>query len=152
MSDRSNKLATFIDGANLHATTNTLGFDIDYKRLLQEFRSRGTLVRAFYFTMLTEDQEFASIRPLIDWLDYNGYTVITKPAKEYVDAAGHRKLKGDIGVELAVQVMELAQYIDQLILFSWRWCFPFVGGSTAASRHPRKCSFHDGLSAPGGRR
>jgi uncharacterized LabA/DUF88 family protein len=118
MSDRSNKLATFIDGANLHATTNTLGFDIDYKRLLQEFRSRGTLVRAFYFTMLTEDQEFASIRPLIDWLDYNGYTVITKPAKEYVDAAGHRKLKGDIGVELAVQVMELAQYIDQLILFS----------------------------------
>ena len=118
MSDRSSKLATFIDGINLHATTKSLGFDIDYKRLLQEFRSCGTLVRAFYFTMLTEDQEFVSIRPLIDWLDYNGYTVITKMTKEFVDPAGHRKLKGDIGVELAVQAMELAQYIDQLILFS----------------------------------
>jgi uncharacterized LabA/DUF88 family protein len=149
LSDRSNKLATFIDGANLHATTKTLGFDIDYKRLLQEFRSRGTLVRAFYFTMLTEDQEFASIRPLIDWLDYNGYTVITKPAKEYVDAAGHRKLKGDIGVELAVQAMELDQYIDQLILFSGDGAFRSL---VAALRRPRKCSFHDGLSVPGGSR
>ena len=92
MSDRSNKLATFIDGANLHATTKTLGFDIDYKRLLQEFRSRGTLVRAFYFTMLTEDQEFASIRPLIDWLDYNGYALVTKQAKAYTDSQGRHSV------------------------------------------------------------
>ena len=118
MFDLSSKLALFIDGANLHATTKTLGFDIDYKRLLQEFRSRGTLVRAFYFTMLTDDQEFSAIRPLIDWLDYNGYTVITKTTKEFADPAGRRKLKGDMDVELAVQAIELAQYINQLVLFS----------------------------------
>ena len=118
MFDLSSKLVLFIDGANLHATTKTLGFDIDYKRLLQEFRSRGTLVRAFYFTMLTDDQEFSAIRPLIDWLDYNGYTVVTKMTKEFADPTGRRKLKGDMDVELAVQAMELAQYINQLVLFS----------------------------------
>ena len=96
-SDRSSKLAILIDGANLHATTKALGFDIDYKRLLQEFRSRD--LGAFYVTMLTEDQEFSSIRPLIDWLDSNGYTVITKTIKEFVDPVGRRKLKGDMNVD-----------------------------------------------------
>ena len=91
ISDRSTKLAILIDGANLHATTKALGFDIDYKRLLQEFRSQD--LGAFYVTMLTEDQEFSSIRPLIDWLDYNGYTVITKTIKEFVDPVGRRKFE-----------------------------------------------------------
>ena len=90
-----NKIALFIDGANLYATAKTLGFDIDYKRLLKEFQSRGTLVRAFYYTAIIEDQEYSSIRPLIDWLDYNGYTVITKTIKEFINPVGRRKLKGD---------------------------------------------------------
>src|SRR5207253_1475970 len=88
MSPASNKIALFIDGANLYATAKTLGFDIDYKRLLKEFQSRGTLVRAFYYTAIIEDQEYSSIRPLIDWLDYNGYTVVTKATKEFIDASG----------------------------------------------------------------
>ena len=105
----SSRIALFIDGPNLHATARTLGFDIDYKRLLQEFRSQD--LGAFYVTMLTEDQEFSSIRPLIDWLDSNGYTVITKTIKEFVDRLGRRKLKGDMNVELAIQALELAQYM-----------------------------------------
>jgi uncharacterized LabA/DUF88 family protein len=114
----SNKIAVFIDGANLYATAKTLGFDIDYKRLLKEFQSRGTLLRAFYYTAVIQDQEFTSIRPLIDWLDYNGYTVVTKPTKEFVDASGRRKLKGNMDIELAVDAMELAERIDQMVLFS----------------------------------
>src|SRR4026207_1314487 len=88
------RIALFIDGANLYATTKTLGFDIDYKRLLKEFQSRGTLVRAFYYTAIIEDQEYSSIRPLIDWLDYNGYTVVTKATKEFIDQTGRRNAKG----------------------------------------------------------
>src|ERR1700722_9885762 len=84
MSAEANKIALFIDGANLYATCKTLGFDIDYQRLLREFEGRGTLVRAFYYTAIIEDQEFSSIRPLIDWLDYNGYSVVTKAAKEFI--------------------------------------------------------------------
>ena len=80
------KIAVFIDGANLYATAKTLGFEIDYRRLLEEMQSRGTLVRAFYYTMIIEDQEYSAIRPLVDWLDYNGYTVVTKPAKEFMGA------------------------------------------------------------------
>jgi uncharacterized LabA/DUF88 family protein len=118
MTSSSNRIALFIDGANLYATAKTLGFDIDYKRLLKEFESRGTLLRAFYYTAIIEDQEFSSIRPLIDWLDYNGYTVVTKATKEFIDASGRRKVKGNMDIELAVDAMELAEHIDQIVLFS----------------------------------
>src|ERR1700685_25757 len=118
MKSSSDRIALLIDGANLYATAKTLGFEIDYKRLLKEFQSRGTLVRAFYYTAMIEDQEFSSIRPLIDWLDYNGYTVVTKAAKEFIDASGRRKVKGNMDVELAVDAMELAKHIDEMVLFS----------------------------------
>jgi uncharacterized LabA/DUF88 family protein len=112
------KIALFIDGANLHATAKALGFDIDYKRLLNEFQSRGQLLRAYYYTAIIEGQDYSSIRPLVDWLDYNGYTVVTKPTKEFVDAGGRRKVKGNMDVELAVDAMDIASQIDELVLFS----------------------------------
>jgi uncharacterized LabA/DUF88 family protein len=113
----SNRVGLFIDGANLHATARALGFDIDYRRLLTDFQKRGTLVRASYYTAIIEDQEY-SIRPLIDWLNYNGYTVVTKPTKEFIDASGRRKVKGSMAIELAVDAMELTERIDQMVLFS----------------------------------
>ena len=112
------RIALFIDGANLYASAKALTFDIDYKRLLAMFRSKGQLVRALYYTALAEDQEYSSIRPLIDWLDYNGYTMVTKPTKEFVDAAGRRKIKGNMDIELAVDAMELSEHLDHVVLFS----------------------------------
>ncbi len=118
MSLPTEKIALFIDGANLYATAKSLGFDVDYKRLLREFQSRGNLLRAFYYTAVIEDQEYSSIRPLIDWLDYNGYSVVTKATKEFVDQTGRRKVKGNMDIELAVDAMELANHIDHMVLFS----------------------------------
>ena len=112
------RIALFIDGANLYATAKALNFDIDYKRLLKEFQSKGRLVRAFYYTALVEDQEYSAIRPLIDWLDYNGYAVVTKPTKEFVDSTGRRKVKGNMDIELAVDAMEMAEHLDHIVLFS----------------------------------
>jgi uncharacterized LabA/DUF88 family protein len=114
----SSNIALFIDGANLYATAKSLGFDIDYRRLLKEFQGRGILLRAFYYTAIIEDQEYSSIRPLVDWLDYNGYTVVTKMTKEYIDANGRRRIKGSMDIELAVDAMQLAKHIDQMVLFS----------------------------------
>ena len=114
----SERIALFIDGANLYATAKALGFDIDYKRLLSLFRGEGRLVRALYYTALAEDQEYSSIRPLIDWLDYNGYTMVTKPTKEYTDASGRRKIKGNMDIELAVDAMQLSEHLDHVVLFS----------------------------------
>jgi uncharacterized LabA/DUF88 family protein len=114
----SARIALFIDGANLHATARALGFDVDYRRLLKEFQSRGALLRAFYYTTIVEDQEYTSTRPLIDWLGYNGYTVVTKPTKEFIDAGGRRKVKGSMNVELAVSAMEITDRLDQMFLFS----------------------------------
>src|SRR5690349_2807201 len=112
------RIAMFIDGANLYAAARALGFDIDYKRLLDLFASKGRLVRAFYYTALVEDQEYSPIRPLVDWLDYNGYTMVTKPTKEFTDASGRRKIKGNMDIELAIDVMEMAEHVDHILLFS----------------------------------
>ncbi|SLN77083.1 NYN domain protein [Oceanibacterium hippocampi] len=108
----------FIDGANLYAAARSLSFDIDYKKLLEEFASKGQLVRAFYYTALVEDQEYSPIRPLVDWLDYNGYTMVTKPTKEFTDSLGRRKIKGNMDIELAIDVMEMAEHLDHVVLFS----------------------------------
>lgn len=115
---QNERVALFIDGANLYATSKALGFDIDYKRLLALFRQKSHLVRALYYTALAEDQEYSSIRPLIDWLDYNGYTMVTKPTKEFTDATGRRKIKGNMDIELAVDAMRLADNLDHIVLFS----------------------------------
>ena len=114
----SEKLAVFIDGANLYAATKALDFDIDYKLLLEWFSEQSCLVRAFYYTALAEDQEYSPIRPLVDWLDYNGYTMITKPVKEFIDANGRKKVKNNIDIELALDMIELADHIDHVVLFS----------------------------------
>ncbi|CAD7044145.1 NYN domain-containing protein [Pseudorhizobium endolithicum] len=118
MFDPREKIALFIDGANLYAASKSLGFDIDYRKLLKAFQKRGYLLRAYYYTALIEDQEYSSIRPLIDWLDYNGYKVITKPAKEFTDSMGRRKIKGNMDIELAIDAMEQSETADHLVLFS----------------------------------
>ena len=112
------RVALFIDGSNLFAAAKMLGFDIDYKRLLDLFKEQGRLVRAFYYTALLEEQEYSPIRPLVDWLDYNGYTMVTKPAKEFTDAMGRRKIKGNMDIELAIDMIEMAEHLDHVFLFS----------------------------------
>jgi uncharacterized LabA/DUF88 family protein len=115
---KEDRLAIFIDGANLYGAARSLGFEIDYKKLLKWGASKGRLVRAFYYTALIEDQEYSPIRPLVDWLDYNGYTMVTKPTKEFTDASGRRKIKGNMDIELAVDVMEMAEHVNHILLFS----------------------------------
>ena len=112
------RVAIFVDGANLYATAKAIGFDIDYKRLLAFFAGRARLVRAIYYTALMDDAEYSPIRPLIDWLDYNGFMIVTKPAKEFTDGSGRRKIKGNMDIEIAVDMMQLAGSLDHIVLFS----------------------------------
>lgn len=115
--DPREKVVLFIDGANLYAASKSLGVEIDYRKLLSEFQNKAYLVRAYYYTTVLEDLEI-SIRPLIDWLDYNGFTVVTKQAKEYTDSTGRRKVKGNMGIDLTVDALDMASYYDHLVLFS----------------------------------
>lgn len=114
----TDKIALFIDGANLYSAAKGLNFDIDYKKLLDEFRKRGVLIRAYYYTALVEDQDYSPIRPLVDWLDYNGFAVVTKTAREFTDANGRKRFRGDMDIEIAVDMMEMAARADHLVLFS----------------------------------
>ena len=115
---KDERLALFIDGSNLYAATKTLGFDVDYRLLRGEFMRRGRMLRAFYYTALLENEEYSPLRPLVDWLHYNGYSMRTKPAREYTDPQGRRKVKGNMDVQLAVDAMELAPRMDHAVLFS----------------------------------
>ncbi len=112
------RMALFVDGSNLYSASKSLGFDIDYRRLLDLFISKGQLVRAFYYTALMENQDYSPIRPLVDWLDYNGFTMVTKPTKEFTDHQGRRKVKGNMDIELAVDVMEMAEHVQHVVIFS----------------------------------
>jgi uncharacterized LabA/DUF88 family protein len=112
------KIALFIDGANLYATAKALGFDIDYRRMLKEFQGRGYLIRAFYYTTLVENDEYSSIRPLVDWLDYNGYTVVTKAAREFTDVVGRRRIKGNMDIELTIDALNISSKVDQIYIMS----------------------------------
>jgi len=114
----TDRLALFIDGANLYSASKGLGFDIDYRKLLEEFRQRGVLIRAYYYTALVEDQEYSPIRPLVDWLDYNGFRLVTKSAREFTDSQGRKRWRGDMDVEIAVDMLEMAEHADHLVLFS----------------------------------
>ena len=115
---KDERLALFIDGASLNATTRSLDIDIDFRRLLAYFQRRARLVRALYYTALIEDSESSSLRPLIDWLQYNGYTTVTKPIKTFHDEGGQRRFKGSMGVELAIDALRLAPQLDHIILFT----------------------------------
>jgi len=112
------RIGLFIDGSNLYAAARALDIDIDYKNLLEIFSSSGRLIRAYYYTALMEDQDYLPIRPLVDWLDYNGYTMVTKPTKEFTDSTGRKKIKGNMDMELAIDVLEMAEHIDHVVLFS----------------------------------
>ena len=145
------RIALFIDGANLYSAAKALQFDIDYKRLLAFFRQKGQLVRALYYTALAEDQEYSSIRPLIDWLDYNGYTMVTKPTKEFTDSMGRRKLKGNMDIELTVDAMRLADSLDHIVLFSGDGDFS-AGRGAPAEGQARQRRLDAADSAADGRR
>ncbi|MFN3816757.1 NYN domain-containing protein [Brevundimonas sp.] len=114
----TDRIALFIDGANLYSAARSLNVDMDFKKLIEFFRSNGVLVRAYYYTAIVEGEEYSPIRPLVDWLDYNGFTMVTKPVKRYTDASGHTRTKGNMDVEIAVDMMTLAPAIDHAVLFS----------------------------------
>ena len=112
------RIGLFIDGANLHSTTRALKFDIDFSRLRSHFETQGRLIRANYYTALIEQDDYNPLQPLVDWLDYNGYSLVTKPAKEFTDDQGRKRIKGDMDIEIAIDMLEAADYLDHIILFT----------------------------------
>ncbi|WP_409018412.1 NYN domain-containing protein [Brevundimonas vesicularis] len=114
----TNRMALFIDGANLYSAARALNVDLDFKKMSDWFAQKGQLVRAYYYTAIIEGEEFSPVRPLVDWLDYNGFTVATKPVKRFTDAQGHSRIKGNMDIEIAVDMLQLAPRVDHMVLFS----------------------------------
>ena len=118
-SPHAEKTVLFIDGSNFYAAARSLGMDIDYARMRAYFAKDTHLIRAYYYTALPEDQEYSPLRPLIDWLDYNGYAVVSKLTREFTDPdTGKRRIKGNMDMEIALDMLKLAPQIEHAILFS----------------------------------
>ncbi len=116
---KTDRFAVFIDGSNLHATTKALGFEIDYSKLLDLLKNNGRLLRAYYYTALPDGSDHAPIRKLADWLDYNGYTMVTKHTREFIDPlTGNKRIKGNMDMELALDMMKIASHVEHVLLFS----------------------------------
>ena len=112
------RVCLFIDGANFYAASRNLGFDVDYRNLLGYFRARCNVIRAYYYSAVLDSEEYSPLKPLTDWLAYNGYTLVTKAAREFTDTSGRRRIKGNMDIELAIDMLELAPRMDHAVLFS----------------------------------
>jgi uncharacterized LabA/DUF88 family protein len=114
------RFAVFIDGSNFHASTKALNFDVDFEKLLRVLRESGHLVRAYYYTALPDNNtEYSPIKRIADWLDYNGYTVVSKPWRDFTNSeTGQRRIKGNMDMELALDMIKLANHVEHVVLFS----------------------------------
>ncbi|MFT8542797.1 NYN domain-containing protein, partial [Acetobacter sp.] len=115
---KDEKTCLFIDGSSLYSTSRSLGFDVDYKKLLEFFAAKTHIIRAYYYAAILDTEDYSPLKPLTDWLSYNGYFLVTKPAREFTDSTGKRRVKGNMDIEIAVDMMEMAPHIDHAILFS----------------------------------
>ena len=146
------RIALFIDGANLYSASRNLGFDVDYRNLLEYFRKKAHVIRAYYYSAVLETEEYSPLKPLTDWLAYNGYTLVTKPAKEFTDATGRRRVKGNMDIELAVDMLELAPTDRPCGAVQRRFRFPPSGGGGAAQGRARLRGLVDPHQPADGRR
>ncbi len=128
------RTALFIDGANLYSASRNLGFDVDYRNLLEYFRKKTHVIRAYYYSAVLETEEYSPLKPLTDWLAYNGYTLVTKPAHEFTDATGRRRVKGNMDIELAIDMLELRRQDRPRRAVQRRFRLPPAGRGGAAAR------------------
>jgi uncharacterized LabA/DUF88 family protein len=112
------RIGLFIDGADLYSIRRLIGLDIDYLKFLDFFRARGRLVRAYYYTTVIYEPQYARLRSQFEWMSYNGFYMVTKPAQETTDDFGRRHLRNRMDVELATDMMEMAPYLDHIMLVS----------------------------------
>ena len=115
------KTIVLIDGANMYAATKTLGFDIDFTAFYKGCEQSCNLLRIYYYTALVEDNDRILLKPLVDWLTYNNYTMVTKPAKVITNSDGVRKIKGNMDVEIAVDAIDIVAslqgHIGNVVLY-----------------------------------
>lgn len=111
------RVAVFIDGSNLYSTMKRIDYTPDYTKLFELFSSQSNLIRMSYYTAILQEEN-TPLQTLVDFLQYNNYNVVTKDARRIPTQSGESFVKGNIDVDLAVDMMELRGYVDHVFLFS----------------------------------
>ena len=115
---KEERVECFIDGSNMHAATKALGYVVDYKLLLELIKSYSRLMRISYYTAMLSTEEHNPLKPLVDYFAYNGYNMVTKDAKTFTNDDGTKWTKGNVDVELAVDTLKAATFVDHVVLFT----------------------------------
>jgi uncharacterized LabA/DUF88 family protein len=118
--DQYDKVAVFFDMSNLYFAARDLGVRIDYARLLEFLANGRRLHRAYAYMAISPDE--SSAIPFLTWLRRNGFRVVTKPLKRFSDGT----TKGDLDMELAVDLLTQAPYIDIAIIVSGDGDFTYL--------------------------
>lgn len=137
------RVAVFIDGWNFrYATYESFGLRVDYTKLLRYFAENTVLVRAYFYTgewddsaisryaritspddPLTKQREMEQQRDgeraFWRFLNRNGYRVVRKPVRVMTpDEEGTPKMKADLDLEIAIDMLTLAEKCDRIVLVS----------------------------------
>lgn len=118
--------AVLIDGYNTLSTTKLLKFDIDFRKLLNLFQNKTRLVKIYYFASLRDNPaDHDPMIPVIQWMMYNGYNVISKKMNEFMNIDNIQS-KGNMDVEISVTVLEMVKSVDHIVLFTGDENFRFL--------------------------
>lgn len=114
------RIGLFVDGTNMFYLAAALHCRIDYVKFLNYFKTRHTFVAyAGYYTAIEEKANGdRPIQPLVDFLSANGYSLVTKMTRSYTQPDGSTKLTGNVDVDLACDMLEIAPFLDRAILVS----------------------------------
>lgn len=112
------RVAIFVDGANMDGASRAAGYFIDYRRTREFFLGPATFYAAFYYVA-----DFTATDPLqqrfFDFLAHNGYIVRRRPVKVLTDPdTGERVIKGNLDTEIVLDLLNTVGNYDVAFLMS----------------------------------
>lgn len=115
------KHIVLIDGANMSFAMNAIGRRFDWKKLRHFFveADYGLCLGLRYYTAIHERADGEQpLRKIVDWLSYNGYLVVSKMTKSYENSDGSTRIKGNMDIEMATDMIRFAPRVDKIHLFT----------------------------------
>ncbi len=112
------RIAIFIDGANMFYAQRKMGWHIDYRKVYEFYASQAQVYNAFYYTSVTNPPD-PGMEGFLRALTGMGYTVRRKVVKEILDQeTGQTVRKANLDIEIVIDMLTTADLFDRAILIS----------------------------------
>ncbi len=116
--DHVERIAIFIDGANMFYAQRKIGWHIDYKKVYDFYAKQAQVYNAFYYTSVTNPLD-PGMEGFLRALTGMGYTVRRKTVKEIADQeSGQIIRKANLDIEIVIDMLTTADLYDRAALIS----------------------------------